>query len=130
MLCLGPRDPGSGTPLPSPSQNSPTLQSRLPQPWAAFPPGEFSWLGKRSPLPTLPSSAAAGNSGDCDRDVPVGSAAWEGTFQSVPYIVLNECFDMQLFQSVDLSALQVFYILYSSFLFWLGGTEERAVNFQ
>lgn len=80
----------------------------------------------------LPSSAAVGNSGDQNRDVPVGSAAREGTqvLQSVPYLVLNECFDIQLFQSMDLSALQFFYIPYSHFLFWLGGAEERAVNFQ
>lgn len=50
--------------------------------------------------------------------------------QSVPYVVLNECFGMQLFQSMDLSTLQFFYIPYSPFLFWLGGAEERAVNFQ
>lgn len=72
------------------------------------------------------------NSGDWDRDVPVGSAAREGTqvLQSVPYLALNECFDMQLFQSMHLSALQDFCIPYSPFLFWLGGAEERAVNFQ
>lgn len=67
----------------------------------------------------LPSSAAAGNSGERDRDLPVGSAAREGTqlLQSVPYLVLNECFGMQLFQTMDLSALQffIFPVLISSF---------------